>query len=95
LKTGLFDFVILDIKLPDIDGYSVLEQVRKFSDVPVIVITACGNNELRAIEMGADAYITKPFKAMDIVNRINAIICTRVTIHAESPTGVSKDGYVA
>jgi DNA-binding response OmpR family regulator len=93
LKAEQFDFVILDIKLPDIDGYTVLKHVRKFSDVPIIVITAYGNNESRALEMGANAYFMKPFKVSDMVNRINAIICTMVPTSKESPLTRRKDNY--
>jgi DNA-binding response OmpR family regulator len=63
LQNDHFDAVIIDLGLPDIDGMEVLEQVRRFSDVPAIVLTARHNIESRtkAEETGADEFITKPF----------------------------------
>ena len=76
LKSGLFDIVILDINLPDIDGFRVLEQIRSFSDVPIIIVTVRGqeDDQARGLEMGADDYIVKPFRPRDLIARVNAVL---------------------
>ena len=76
LKSQSFDMVILDINLPDIDGFDVLEQIRLFSNVPIIIVTVRGHEEdqARGLEMGADDYIVKPFRPRDLVARVNAVL---------------------
>ena len=70
------DIVILDLNLPDINGFEVLEAVRKFSDVPIIILTVRDSevDELRGLEMGADDYITKPFSPANLLIRVQAIL---------------------
>lgn len=57
------DIVLLDVGLPGIDGYEVLRQIRAFSDVPVVMLTARDDamNKVKGLELGADDYVTKPF----------------------------------
>ena len=76
LEAEAFDIVILDINLPDMDGFEVLSKVRAFSDVPVIILTVRGRERERAkgLEMGADDYIVKPFSPIDLVARVNAVL---------------------
>ncbi|MCX6003526.1 MAG: response regulator transcription factor [Chloroflexi bacterium] len=76
LKKSPVDIIILDISLPDSDGFSVLHEVRSFSNVPTIILTIHGKEEEQAegLEMGADDYIVKPFKPRDLVARVNAVI---------------------
>ena len=66
------ELVLLDINLPDIDGYEVFKKIKKIKDIPIIFLTA---NDLevsivRGLDMGADDYITKPFKARELVSRM-------------------------
>ena len=70
------DIVILDINLPDMTGFDVLERIRLFSDIPVIILTVRGEqiDELTGLEMGADDYITKPFGPANLLSRIRAIL---------------------
>lgn len=70
------DVVILDIGLPDIDGYQVLHEIRRFSDVPVIMLTVRGEdtNVARGLELGADDYITKPFSHIELIARVQAVL---------------------
>jgi len=70
------DIVILDINLPDMTGFEVLENVRRFSDVPIIILTVRGDevDELRGLEMGADDYITKPFSPANLLTRVKAVL---------------------
>jgi two-component system, OmpR family, response regulator VicR len=75
-QTETPDFIILDINLPDITGFEVLEQVRKFSDVPVIILTVREDevDELRGLELGADDYIIKPFRPANLLTRMQAVL---------------------
>ena len=79
LRNSPFDIIFLDINLPDIDGFEVLQQVRIFSDVPIIILTVRGNQKdrTRGLEMGADDYIVKPFKPRDLLDRANAVLRRR------------------
>ena len=70
------DIVILDINLPDMSGFEVLERIRSFSDVPIIVLTVRNSevDELRGLEMGADDYIIKPFSPNKLLTRVKATL---------------------
>ena len=70
------DVVILDIGLPDMDGYGVLKEIRRFSDVPVLMLTVRGEDTdiAKGLEMGADDYITKPFSHIELIARVQAVL---------------------
>jgi two-component system response regulator VicR len=76
VETESPDIVILDINLPDITGFEVLENIRRFSDVPVIILTVREDevDELRGLEMGADDYIVKPFRPANLLTRMQAVL---------------------
>ncbi|MCL2702063.1 MAG: response regulator transcription factor [Defluviitaleaceae bacterium] len=76
LKTGNFDLMVLDVMLPKIDGLDVLRQAREFTRVPVIMVTAKGEDldKIMGLEYGADDYITKPFNILELKARIKAIL---------------------
>jgi DNA-binding response OmpR family regulator len=76
VKTEIPDIIILDIGLPDMDGYSVLENLRQFSSVPVIMLTVRDSDIdiARGLEIGADDYITKPFSHVELLARIEAVL---------------------
>lgn len=76
LQAGSFDLLILDIMLPGMNGLEVLKQLRKFSEIPVIMLTARGEDidRILGLEFGADDYIPKPFNPRELVARINAIL---------------------
>ena len=84
LASGNFDLVILDIMLPGISGLDALKQIRRTSDVPVIMLTARGDDVDRIIglEFGADDYLAKPFNPRELVARIKAILRRS---HREAP----------
>jgi len=70
------DVVLLDIGLPDIDGFEVLRQIRLFSDVPVLVLTARDDamDKVKGLELGADDYVTKPFNHLELTARLRAVL---------------------
>ena len=76
LKSEPIDIVILDINLPDLNGFEILQRMRQFSNVPTIILTVRGREEdqTRGLEMGADDYIVKPFRPRDLVARVNAVL---------------------
>ncbi|NPA31050.1 MAG: response regulator transcription factor, partial [Chloroflexi bacterium] len=76
VREDLPDLVLLDVMLPDMDGFEVLRLIREVSDVPVIMVTAKGEEEdiVRGLELGADDYITKPFSPRELVSRIRAVL---------------------
>ncbi|MBI4202931.1 MAG: response regulator transcription factor [Chloroflexi bacterium] len=71
-----FDLVILDVNLPDMDGFAVLESLRKSSTVPVIMLTvrASDRDKVRGLEMGADDYMAKPFSPFELLARAGAVL---------------------
>jgi DNA-binding response OmpR family regulator len=76
IRANTYDVVLLDVMLPILTGFEVCQQVREFSDVPVIMLTAKGDDmdKILGLEYGADDYITKPFNILEVKARIKAII---------------------
>jgi two-component system KDP operon response regulator KdpE len=70
------DIVLLDIGLPDLDGFEVLRQIRAFSDVPVVMLTAHDDSmdKVKGLELGADDYVTKPFNHLELMARVKAVL---------------------
>jgi two-component system response regulator CpxR len=75
IMTGKFDLVLLDVMLPKVDGLSVLRQVRRKSDIPIIMLTAKGSpsDRVAGLEAGADDYLPKPFGPDELLARIRAV----------------------
>ena len=84
--------IILDVMMPKLDGYGVAEEVRKMSDVPIIMLTAKSDerDELRGFDLGIDEYITKPFSPRILVARVEAVL-RRTQAYADSNV-ISVDG---
>lgn len=76
IEQNKFDIVLLDVMMPKKDGFDVCRETRKFSNVPIIMITARGEDyeKIMGLEIGADDYIVKPFSPGEIIARINAIL---------------------
>ncbi len=76
IRENQYDIVLLDLMLPKLNGYEVCQQVREFSDIPIIMLTAKGADmdKILGLEYGADDYITKPFNILEVKARIKAII---------------------
>ncbi|MFC2072047.1 response regulator transcription factor [Chloroflexota bacterium] len=75
-KKELPNIIVLDLGLPDIDGFQVLHSIREFSNAPVVILTVRGEetDKIRALEMGADDYIVKPFSPGELLARLKALL---------------------
>ncbi len=75
-KNNEYDLVLLDVMLPKLDGFEVCQQIREFSDMPIVMLTAKGDDmdKILGLEYGADDYITKPFNILEVKARIKAIM---------------------
>ncbi|MCW5877759.1 MAG: response regulator transcription factor [Anaerolineales bacterium] len=76
LRQSLPDLMLLDVMLPDLDGFEVLRMVRENHDVPIIMLTAKTEEDdrVRGLELGADDYVTKPFSPRELVSRVRAVL---------------------
>jgi two-component system KDP operon response regulator KdpE len=76
LRDSLPDLILLDVMMPDIDGFEVLRTIREISQVPIIMLTAKGeeDDKVKGLELGADDYITKPFSPREMASRIKAVL---------------------
>jgi DNA-binding response OmpR family regulator len=68
------DLMLLDIVMPDLNGFQVLERLRSFSKLPVVAFSAGSENGPRALELGANSFVAKPFKVDDMVMRVKSIL---------------------
>lgn len=94
------DLILLDIMMPGQDGFLVLEKLRKFSNVPVIMLTARSNSKdkVQGLNLGADDYLTKPFSLDELFARVNAVLRRSNIISADSKmieTSVIHTGELA
>src|SRR4030066_459274 len=89
LRLSMPDLVLLDVMLPDFDGFEVLKTIRGISTVPVIMVTAKGEEEERihGLELGADDYVTKPFSPRELVSRVRAVL-RRTELTTDSTHGL-------
>lgn len=76
IRTQIPDIVLLDVMMPELDGFETLRLLREFSDIPVIMLTAKGdeNDIVYGLELGADDYVTKPFGPRELSSRIKAVL---------------------
>ncbi len=80
------DLIILDLGLPDMDGFDVLKEIRAYSDVPIIIVTVRGEeiDKVKGLELGADDYVTKPFSHIELLARIQAVLRRSNAINVKS-----------
>ena len=90
VRENKYDIILLDIMLPKLTGLEVCQQIREFSDVPIVMLTAKGDDmdKILGLEYGADDYITKPFNILEVKARIKAIM--RRTISKAEPAKKEK-----
>ena len=88
------DLILLDLGLPDMDGQTIIRQVREWSDCPIIVISARTNEheKVKALDLGADDYMTKPFGIMELISRVKALL--RRSGAGEEKEKILKQGKV-
>ncbi|MBU2877659.1 MULTISPECIES: response regulator [Aliiglaciecola] len=95
------DFILLDLMLPEVDGITICKEIRKFSNVPIIMITAKIEevDRLRGLNLGADDYICKPFSPKEIIARIQAVLRRvappKTNVIQQSGFELYKDDFVA
>ncbi len=91
-----YDIILLDIMLPKLDGLEVCQMIREFSDVPIIMLTAKGEDmdKILGLDYGADDYVTKPFNILEVKARIKAILRRTSRTEKEEETGVIADGDI-
>src|SRR6266550_8818122 len=88
------DLIVLDIMMPEMDGLTVCKEIRKTSNVPVIILTARGDDidKIVGLEIGADDYVTKPFNPRELVARVKAVL--RRSQGSISPEAVLEAGDI-
>lgn len=93
IQSKEYDIILLDVMLPKKDGFEVCQQVREFSSVPIVMLTAKGEDmdKILGLEYGADDYITKPFNILEVKARIKAIM-RRTTPKQKEAAKVIEDG---
>ena len=94
LRAVIPDLVLLDVMMPDLDGFQVLRMIREVGSTPVIMLTAKGeeNDKVRGLELGADDYVTKPFSPRELTSRIRAVL-RRGSFADQTDTGkIDVDG---
>ena len=84
-KENKYDIILLDLMLPKMDGLEVCQQIREFSNVPIVMLTAKGEDmdKILGLDYGADDYITKPFNILEVKARIKAIMRRARSEHEE------------
>ena len=93
MRDSLPDLILLDVMMPDIDGFEVLQLIREVSDVPVIMLTAKGEEDdrVRGLELGADDYVTKPFSPRELVSRVRAVLRRSETVRGDTHGPIQVD----
>jgi two-component system KDP operon response regulator KdpE len=88
------DIIVLDIALPGMNGFELCRCIREFSDVPIIIVTAKGEERdiIRGLESGADDYVTKPFSHLELFARIRAVLRRASAVHCHTPMPVFRCG---
>ena len=85
-----FDIIIMDVMMPDTDGFTACKKIKEFKDIPVIMLSARGTefDKLFGFEVGVDDYVTKPFSPMELMARIKAILSRSSTYTPENGNGI-------
>ncbi len=89
------DLIVLDIAMPEMDGFEVCSRIREWSQIPIIMLSARGDeiDKVKCLELGADDYITKPFGAMELIARISAVLrrTAATSVTPTQPSVISGD----
>ncbi len=87
-----YDVILMDVMMPKLDGFSAVKEIKKFKDIPVIMLSARGEeyDKLFGFEMGADDYVTKPFSPKEVMARINAVTKRHAASQKESGNDIIR-----
>ena len=90
------DIVILDVMMPKMDGYGVTREIRRVSDIPIIILTALGDvsERITGLELGADDYVIKPFSPKELEARVKAVLRRTVSKDITVPTGKTTKNVI-
>lgn len=93
-KLNEYDLIIMDVMMPKLDGFSAVKEIKKFKDVPIIMLTARGEeyDKLHGFDLGIDDYVVKPFSPKELMARVNAILTRRVQTAAKPQTSLTFEG---
>ena len=95
-KQNDYDIILMDVMMPKLDGFSAVKEIRKVKDIPVIMLSARGEeyDKLFGFEIGADDYVVKPFSPKEVMARINAVLKrnTQTTVNKASNPSIKYDG---
>lgn len=93
-RQSTFDFVILAVMLPELDGFSVCQTIRSFSQVPILILSERGDeaDRIRGLELGADDYVVKPFSPRELMLRISAIMKRGPLLDSMRQRSIEQDG---
>ena len=93
-KLNKYDLVILDIMMPKLDGFTACKEIKKISDVPIIMLSARGEeyDKLFGFELGIDDYIVKPFSPKELMARVNVVLERRNSVSKEKSSVLTFDG---
>ena len=93
-KLNKYDLVILDIMMPKLDGFTACKEIKKISDVPIIMLSARGEeyDKLFGFELGIDDYIVKPFSPKELMARVNVVLERRNSVSKENSSVLTFDG---
>ncbi|GGK04985.1 DNA-binding response regulator [Lentibacillus kapialis] len=93
VEEEMFDIVLLDIMMPDMDGWKLCREIRKISDVPIIMVTARDQKDdvVKGLKLGADDYLTKPFDERELVARIDALLRRQKPVNSIEINGLFWD----
>jgi DNA-binding response OmpR family regulator len=92
-RAEAFDIILMDIMMPNLDGYSAVREIRKTSDVPIIMLSARGEeyDKMLGFELGVDDYVVKPFSSKEVMMRVGAILRRAAK---SSPTKPDDEGHI-
>jgi DNA-binding response OmpR family regulator len=94
IEAQSFDLALLDVMMPRLDGFSVTARVREFSNIPIIIVTARGQDQdkIHGLDLGADDYLTKPFSVEELLARVRSVL--RRSQFAANPDGLAQRAVV-
>ena len=91
-----YDLIIMDIMMPKLDGFTAVKQIRKYKDIPVIMLSARGEeyDKLHGFELGIDDYVVKPFSPKELMARCAAVLARKSGTRTDGDEVLSSDGVV-